>query len=120
MKPSLAKEVVRFASVRATQNGALQELSELEAALEGLALVGGWDARRRACPRVPASPKMYPSRTRKASKSRHYRQRHMPICRAFVQALWRTRTADPLLTMELGSGKAQICAGLRGYENPAN
>ena len=52
MKPSLAKEVVRFASVRATQNGALQELSELEAALEG-SCARRWLGREAS--RMPAS-----------------------------------------------------------------
>jgi hypothetical protein len=46
---------------------------------------------------------MYPSRTREESKSRHYRQHNMPICMVFVEALWRTRTADPLLTIKVRS-----------------
>jgi hypothetical protein len=54
---------------------------------ECLEHVAGCVARRRACPRVTASPKMYPSRTREESKSRPRRQHYMPICRAFVQAL---------------------------------
>jgi hypothetical protein len=68
-------------------------------------------ARRRACPRVPASPKMHPSRTREESRSRHYRQHSMaPICRAFVQALWRTRTADPSLPWNFSGNRWQPTA----------
>ena len=45
-------------------------------------------ARLRLCrqtARVPASSKMYPSRTRESPKSRHRRQHYRPICRAFVR-----------------------------------
>ena len=65
----------------------LQELSESVAAIERLEHVLACVARRRACPRVAASSKMYPSRTREKSKSRHHRQHYMPTCRAFVQAI---------------------------------
>jgi hypothetical protein len=40
---------------------------------------------RLTCPRVPARPKMYPSRTRDESDSRRHRQHNMPVCRAFLQ-----------------------------------
>jgi hypothetical protein len=36
---------------------------------------------------VPASPKMYPSRTREESEFRYHGQQEMPICRDFLQAL---------------------------------
>jgi hypothetical protein len=82
LTPSLAKEVVSVAPARATPNVGLQELSEPMVAIKCLERVQGCVARRRACPRVPASPKcprvpaspkMYPSRTREASISRHRR-----------------------------------------------
>jgi hypothetical protein len=50
----------------------------------------GWtvsegDARRRACPRMPASPgNVYPSRTR-ARRRRQDRQHNTPIYRAFAE-----------------------------------
>jgi hypothetical protein len=87
MTPSLAKEGVSVAPARATEMTCLQELFECVVAIECLEHVPGCVARRRACPRVPASPKMYPPRTREVSESRHRRQRYMPICRAFRQAL---------------------------------
>ena len=66
-----------------TPNACLQELFESEVAIESLEHAPGCVARRRPCPRVRASPKMYPYRTREESKSRHGRQ-HYPIYRAFV------------------------------------
>jgi hypothetical protein len=85
--PSLAKEGVATAPVRATENGALQEPSELVVAIGCDEHNMRWVARRRACPQVPASPKMYPSRTRDASGFRRSRQHKMPVCRAFLEAL---------------------------------
>jgi hypothetical protein len=55
--PSVAKEGVSFASVRTTPMPCLQELSQSVAAIERLDHVPDHVARRRACPRVPASPK---------------------------------------------------------------
>ena len=86
MIPSLAKEGVSVAAVWQRRPACLQELSQSVAAIERLDHVADRVARRRACPRVPASPKMYPSRTREASKSRHGRQHYKPICRAFMQS----------------------------------
>jgi hypothetical protein len=87
MNPSLAKEEVSVAPARATSMACLQELFERAVVIECLERVRGCDARRCACPPVPASPKMYPSRTRGESKSRHHGQHNMPICRAFLQAI---------------------------------
>jgi hypothetical protein len=84
---SLAKESVTFAPARATADALLRELSKRVVTHECLERAEFWVARRRACPRVPASPKMYPSRTREASKIRRRRQHYMPIYRAFGQAL---------------------------------
>src|SRR5262245_53607544 len=83
MTPSVAKEVGSFAPTRATPTVGLQERSEPVVAIGCLDRVPRCVARRRACPQVPASPKMYPSRTCEVAKSRHNRQHHMPICRAF-------------------------------------
>src|SRR6266496_762689 len=87
MTSSLAEEVLRSAPARATPIPSLQELWESMLAIElvehALCCVG----RRRPCPRVPASPKMYPSRTREVSKPCRRRQHHKPICRAFSEAL---------------------------------
>ncbi len=37
----------------------------------------------------------------------------------FLEALWRTRTADPLLTMELSVTIARVRAGTSGYQTAA-
>jgi hypothetical protein len=58
------KEVLAFAPARATRNALLQALSWLVVAIEAVDHDPRCVARRRACPRVAASPKMYPSRTR--------------------------------------------------------
>jgi hypothetical protein len=63
------------------------ELSEPVVAIDCLEHVPRCVAICRACPRVPASPKMHPSRTREESEFRHHGQHQMTICRAFVQAL---------------------------------
>jgi hypothetical protein len=115
-----AKEVLIFAPPRATPNPFLQALSESVVAIESGERASRCVAKDRACPRVPANPKTYPSGTREASKSRLGRQQHMPICRAFIQALWRTRTADPLLTMEVQGRYWRARPGTRGHVFPAN
>src|SRR5215218_3374923 len=74
MTPSLGEGESASRPARATPMACLQELSESVAAIERLEHVPARVARRRACPRVAASPKMYPSRTREKSKSRHHRQ----------------------------------------------
>ena len=84
--PSLAKEGVSAAPARATPTLCLQELSSAGVALRCAERVSGYVARRRACPRVPASPKMYPSRTRDDARFRRSRQHNMPIYRAFVRS----------------------------------
>ena len=84
MISSLAKEGVQVAPAWTTPLACLQELSERVVAIERLELAPDCVARRRVCPRVPASPKMYPSRTRKGSRLRHYRQHKTPICRYFI------------------------------------
>jgi hypothetical protein len=60
--PSLAKEMLSFAPPRATTSAFFQEFSDsmlaIGAAEHAPRCVGG----RRPCPRVPASPKMYPRR----------------------------------------------------------
>jgi hypothetical protein len=86
MTPS-PQEGVSIAPARATATACLQELFECVVAISVSSTSQGCVSGRRACPRVPASPKMYPSRTREESQSRHRRQQHMPICRSFVQAL---------------------------------
>jgi hypothetical protein len=87
MSPSLAKEgsVSRRRGQRRVP--VCRSFSSEGSRFDHLEHVPDRVARRRARPRVPASPKMYPSRTREASGSRHCRQHYMPICRAFVQAL---------------------------------
>jgi hypothetical protein len=62
-------------------------------------------------------PVWYP-RTVKISPSRG--QHNIPVCRAFLQALWRTRTADPLLTMEVRERHARTRAITRDTAFPAN
>ena len=79
MTPSLAQEGVSVAPARATETACLQELFECVVAIECLEHVSGRVARRHACPRVPTSPKMYLSRIRKVSESRHRRQHWMPF-----------------------------------------
>jgi len=65
--PSLAKEGVTVVPAWATLTLGLQALSASERAITGLGHAPACVALDRACPRVPASPKMYPSRTREAS-----------------------------------------------------
>jgi hypothetical protein len=48
------------------------------------------------CPPVPKCTRLVPARS---PNLRHRRQHKIPICRAFLQALRRTRTVDPLLTI---------------------
>ena len=59
---------------------------------------------------------MYPSRTRvfctHATRSA-YLQR-------FSEALWRTRTVDPLLTIQVLTKEARVRMGHPGHENPAS
>ena len=47
---------------------------------------------------------MFLQRSLEARIRRLRRQQHMPFCRDFLQALFRTRTGDPLLTMEVAVG----------------
>jgi hypothetical protein len=80
--PSLAKEGIRFVPAQGNAGGLFAGLSSESPRL----------TKSRMCreasrvPRVPASSKMYPSRTREKPKSRHLRQHNIPICRAFLQA----------------------------------
>jgi hypothetical protein len=74
LTPSLAKDGLTCAPAWATAIALLQGLSDQMAAIGSVDRALRYVARRHACPRVPASPKMYPSRTREASKSRHCRQ----------------------------------------------
>jgi hypothetical protein len=75
--------------------------------------------RRRPCRECPPVAEM---RTRlvPARGPRQGRGASMPVCRAFAQALWRTRTADPLLTMEVSGRHARTRAGIRGTVSPVN
>jgi hypothetical protein len=82
-RPSLLKEGFACTPARPTAIALLQELSQSMATIESVDHALPRVARRRACPRVPASPKMYPSRTRQASKSRHRRQHIMPYLQGF-------------------------------------
>jgi hypothetical protein len=45
---------------------------------------------------------------------------NVPICRHFIEALWRTRTADPLLTMEVPERYGRTRPGTRDHVSPAN
>src|SRR6267378_1706108 len=62
--PSLAQEGVCAAPVQATEEQDLQELSEPELRIACLAHPEARGLRRRRCPRMSVSPKMYASRTR--------------------------------------------------------
>ena len=72
-------------------------------AFERLEHVPNCVARRRACPRVPASPKMYPSRTRDQSKSRHHGQHNIPICRVLDKPSSGLEPETPSLPWRFGS-----------------
>jgi hypothetical protein len=53
-------------------------------------------ARARECPRVPKCTRLVPAKNRNLASTGNT---NMPSCRVFVQALFRTRTGDPLLTI---------------------
>jgi hypothetical protein len=80
---SLAKEVVSVAPARTTLNAYLQELFECVVEKRVSRARSTRVARRRPCPRVSASPKMYPSRTREGSEFRRRRQHYKLILQGF-------------------------------------
>ena len=63
--------------------------------------VPGRVAGRRACPRVPARPKMYPSRTRDDARFRRDRQHYTPHLQGFCTNPLTDSNRRPLLTMEV-------------------
>ena len=62
---------------------------------------------------------MFPKRS--LSRPDASRQATQPVdLQAFREALFRTRTGDPLLTIQVLRREARVRAGLRGHENRAN
>jgi hypothetical protein len=85
MTPFSSVGGVSLTSARATQSSGLQELVERRSRFGHLEHVPDHVARRRACPRVPASPKVYPSRTRgriEISPVQATQHAHLQGCRA--------------------------------------
>ena len=103
--PSLATEGVSLTPVRATPTGCLQALFGRSSDSSAFSVC----RQTRACPRVLASRKMYPSRTREESKSRHYRQHNMPICRAFSKPSDGLEPSTPSLPWRFGASRAYTC-----------
>ena len=70
---------------------------------------------------LPASPVSFPVRSMYpwGTLDRRLARGRVPETEAYKQALWRTRTADPLLTMEVQGREARPTAGTRGHEVPA-
>jgi hypothetical protein len=72
--PSSTEEGLAYAPLQTTAIALLQGLSGLRRPRSGPPTRAALVARRPACPRVPASSKMYRSRTREEPKSRHHGQ----------------------------------------------